>query len=359
MRKVAVIIPTFNCESHLGEALESVFSQTYSNFDIWVVNDGSTDGTATLLRKFAHRVTVLSHQPARGPAAARNLAIRALPPDCEYIAFLDADDIWSPPKLAMQVDFLEGHSAIGLVNTDFSCFSSDRPPEKSSIRSYCAMYRCTGWDFSDVYPEKVEFNFGDVTIAAHCGWIFDKMLYGYGTLTSTIMIRKTCLETVGLFDERFWIAEDYDLYCRIAKTYPISYLDIVTTRKRRHANQLCAQPGTGLALAESWRRIVVRHWQQDTETYRQWKPTVDKRLAELDYSMGLQHREGGDVLRARRCFLQSIHEDWSRPTVMLYYLETCLPSAGAGMAKILFKALRHICRYWKYHFRALTQSFRS
>jgi glycosyltransferase involved in cell wall biosynthesis len=114
MPKVSVVIPVHNGERTAGRALDSVFAQTFSDFEIIVVDDGSTDDTASVLGRYGDRIRVISGAN-RGPSAARNTGMRA--GAGEYIAFLDDDDEWMPPKLARCVPLLDADKDCALVYT--------------------------------------------------------------------------------------------------------------------------------------------------------------------------------------------------------------------------------------------------
>ncbi len=101
---VSIIIPTYNRADVISETIDNVFSQTYKNFELIVVDDGSTDGTPAILRKYANRIRVITQKNA-GPAAARNRGIEVSGGD--IIAFQDSDDLWEPTKLERQVALLE------------------------------------------------------------------------------------------------------------------------------------------------------------------------------------------------------------------------------------------------------------
>ena len=113
MPRVSVIIPTYNREKYIAETINSVLDQTFSDYEIIVVDDGSADNTERLIREqFADEVIYLS-KPNGGPASARNMGMRVA--KGEYIAFLDSDDLWLPEKLAIQTRFMDAHPEIGLT----------------------------------------------------------------------------------------------------------------------------------------------------------------------------------------------------------------------------------------------------
>lgn len=108
---VSVILAVYNYERYLAEAIESVLAQSYRPIEIIVVDDGSTDGTAQVARSYEEVRYV--HQTNQGHAAAMNAGIKAA--QGEFIAFLDADDLWAPNKLSVQVDYLLQHPHVGYV----------------------------------------------------------------------------------------------------------------------------------------------------------------------------------------------------------------------------------------------------
>ena len=117
MPRVSVIIPTYNCARFLGKTIDSALRQTYRDFEVILVDDGSTDDTQALMARYSDSVHYV-YQSNQGASAARNLAIGHS--GGEFIAYLDADDLWSPEKLARQVEYLDTHPTCGFVHTEVS-----------------------------------------------------------------------------------------------------------------------------------------------------------------------------------------------------------------------------------------------
>jgi glycosyltransferase involved in cell wall biosynthesis len=115
MPKVSVIIPVYNCERFVGAAIESVLSQTYEDYELIVVDDGSQDETLNIISNYREKIRILS-QPNSGQATARNLGYKNS--TGEYLAFLDADDIWYPHFLECEATILDTHPQVGLVYSD-------------------------------------------------------------------------------------------------------------------------------------------------------------------------------------------------------------------------------------------------
>ena len=148
--RVSVIIPAYNAGRTIDAALQSVFAQTFRSFEIIVVDDGSTDDTADRVEAWGSRV-MLHRQKNAGPAAARNRAIASA--RGEFLAFLDADDVWLPTKLARQVSYFERYPETGLLHGDAATTAATLPtlfetPEQASgvmappASLYCELFHC-------------------------------------------------------------------------------------------------------------------------------------------------------------------------------------------------------------------------
>lgn len=187
---VDVILPVFNRDAKVGVAIESVLSQDYVRLRLYIVDDGSTDGTLQVCRGYERdqRVTVIQCGQNRGVAAARNVGIVAS--HGTAIAFIDSDDRWLPGSLRRRMVALScADPDIGLV--------------------YC------GTRIEDQDTGKVR-----VRYAVDDGWVWSQVLkYNIAGTPSRVLIRRSCLDCVGLFDERLHSCEDWDLWLRIARHY--------------------------------------------------------------------------------------------------------------------------------------------
>ncbi|HXH05238.1 MAG TPA: glycosyltransferase family A protein, partial [Vicinamibacterales bacterium] len=187
MPEVSVIIPAYNAAPTIGAALESVFTQTFDDLEVIVVDDGSADDLERAVAPWRSRITLL-RQPNRGPGAARNTGLARA--SGRLIAFLDADDEWLPEKLARQVTYFARHPETGLLHTGVQ---GDR------------------WDGRA--PEPPRFAFCELF---HTDFFIR---------TLTAMVPRRVLEDVGGFDERREVhVEDWELWLRIAARYPVGYI---------------------------------------------------------------------------------------------------------------------------------------
>jgi len=194
MPKVSVIIPTYNRASLLKQAIQSVLNQTYQNFEIIVIDDASTDNTKKTIQSFdSKKITYICHEKNKGGSAARNTGIKLA--KGEYMAFLDSDDEWLPKKLFKQLElFAKSSQGVGVVYTGFTKIDNIKNISKS------------------VMPKK------------H-GRIYHLLLLkNYVGTTSTPLLKRECIEKVGLFDENLPSAQDWDMWIRISKYFNFKYI---------------------------------------------------------------------------------------------------------------------------------------
>jgi glycosyltransferase involved in cell wall biosynthesis len=208
---VSVIIPTYNRAAYLGDAIRSAQTQTYPHVEIIVADDGSTDSTAEVAAQFTNAITYVS-LPHRGqPAATRNGGLRVA--SGEFVAFLDSDDLFFPHKLALQVAALEACPEVGMAYSD-GCFFRDEPSLPTGR-------------VQDGLPRP-------------SGNIFADLLRGNMLAPPVVLIRRSCLDRAGEFDENpdFCAVEDYDLWLRIAAQFQVCYVAGEVAAIRRHRQSI-------------------------------------------------------------------------------------------------------------------------
>jgi glycosyltransferase involved in cell wall biosynthesis len=211
--RISVIVPSFNSAEFIADGIRSILNQTYPAYEIIVVDDGSTDNTAAVLLAFGDGIQCI-YQENRGPAAARNAGIRIARGD--YICFLDADDLWLPNKLQVQLDFMEQHPDIALV------FSDMEEIDKGKVvhRSYFA---------KTMFRPDLDPSVPDAAL---------KLLIENFILTPMVTARREVFAVAGLFDEALRVSEDRDLWARIAARFRIACLPLVLGRRRIHTNNV-------------------------------------------------------------------------------------------------------------------------
>jgi glycosyltransferase involved in cell wall biosynthesis len=207
---VSVVVPTFNRAGKVGQAIDSVLAQTYPHWELIVVDDGSRDDTPRLLAAYGERIRRF-RQENRGVSAARNRGLQAA--RGQFIALLDSDDTWLPGKLAAQVDFFRSHPDLMLCQTEETWIRNGRR----------------------VNPKARHRKFA--------GMIFERSLPLCLISPSAVMLRRSLLDEVGLFDETLPACEDYDLWLRITWKYPVGLIETpLTVKHGGHLDQLSAMP---------------------------------------------------------------------------------------------------------------------
>lgn len=197
---VSVVIPTYNSVKTITETLESVRNQTYLNYEIIVVDDGSTDGTIDLLEKITDIIFI--KQTNQGPSVARNRGVEEAKGD--YIAFLDSDDLWHPQKLELLLKIAESLKHFGMIATSYKIIHEI--PTNPSFPIYNAPSR-------EIIKELSFYRFFETTFC----------------LPSTVLIPKVVFKEMGGFDPEWKSGQDRDLWLKISYKYPIYYLPLDLT----------------------------------------------------------------------------------------------------------------------------------
>ncbi|WP_319407573.1 glycosyltransferase family A protein [uncultured Desulfosarcina sp.] len=222
--RVSVVLPTYNRGWILKHAVDSVLDQDYGNLELVVVDDGSTDETPQLLSAFGDRLHII-RQENQGVSAARNAGIRAS--TGELIALLDSDDAWLPGKVTAQVAFFT-------ANPDALICQTEETWIRNGVR---------------VNPGKRH--------RKEAGMIFERSLALCLVSPSAVMMRRSLLDEVGLFDESLPACEDYDLWLRVAWKHPIHLIDRPLIVKRGgHEDQLSRMPELDKYRIQSITRLL-------------------------------------------------------------------------------------------------------
>lgn len=191
MPEVSIIIPAYNRAEFLQKAIQSILDQTYTDYELIIIDDGSTDETQQVLEPFGGKTRIF-FQKNQGVSAARNFGIRQA--DGLYISFLDSDDQWTRKKLQLQMELLERNPDVKVCYTDEIWIRNGvRVNRKKRHQKYS-------------------------------GWFLDKMLPLCLISPSSVLIHREIFDAVGIFDETLEVCEDYDLWLRINVRYPITFI---------------------------------------------------------------------------------------------------------------------------------------
>jgi GT2 family glycosyltransferase len=282
MPAVTVIIPAYNAERYIGAALASIVAQTLEDVEVLLIDDGSSDGTIREAERFSSTLDLtILQQVNAGPSAARNVGIRRA--RGRHCAFLDADDIMLPELLAAQAALLDSDPEVGLVLTDIQTFDDG------------GTIHAARWGLSEPFP----------------GSPLDRLLEENFVTTSAVMAPTERLRESGLFPENRRVAEDYELWLRIAARWKVGFIDRPLVRYRYTSGSLSSDK---LFSARAALEVIEAFWKEHPDYKRSHKQvwhrslgrhlmnaggaaaTLGRRATALAYlARSLQHRPGSVV----------------------------------------------------------------
>lgn len=197
MPRVSVVIPTYNCARFLGQTIDSALRQAYRDFEIIVVDDGSTDDTQQVVAGYGKTIRYV-YQSNQGASAARNVALSIA--SGEFIAYLDADDLWIADKLSRQVEYLDAHPACGFLHTEVSVID-----EQNKV-----LHTRFNYETNRPVPQ---------------GLCIRELLLRSHIQTLTVLERRTAFDDAGMFDLRLPVAQDYLHWLGVVlRGYEVGYL---------------------------------------------------------------------------------------------------------------------------------------
>jgi glycosyltransferase involved in cell wall biosynthesis len=210
---VSILIPVYNGANYVAEAIESALGQTYQNIEIMVINDGSNDDGATdqVVSQYADRVRYIKKENG-GVATALNLGIREM--RGEYFSWLSHDDLYLANKIEAQIDFLSGmgYPDIVIYSNHYNLFVSNNTSTLAR-HTMCS---------------DLEFRAREI--------VANNQIHG-----CSLLVPRSAFDRAGVFDEKLRVAQDYELWFRIAKVVPFRFLDVAVASCRVHANQVGAR----------------------------------------------------------------------------------------------------------------------
>jgi glycosyltransferase involved in cell wall biosynthesis len=313
---VSVIIPAYNAAPYIKDTLDSVFAQTYPDYEVIVVNDGSPDTPALeqVLQPYIHRVIYLK-QENRGPSSARNTGLRAATGN--LVACLDADDIWNPDYLEEQTRFLHEHPEYDLVYCNARFFGD-------------SVY--AGKEYMDVCPSN-----GEATSIA----IISRRCHVFTSVTA----RRAILASVG-FDESIRASEDFDCWVRFtAAGHRIGYHRKILVLYRKHGTSASANTERMAKYNIQVLTKSVALWPWDSEEVRLLLEVKAQRVAELETIRGKLALRNQDIpavvahLQAANSYYKSAKMS---VVIVLLKLAPWLVVSASQLRSLLFRAYRDV-----------------
>jgi glycosyltransferase involved in cell wall biosynthesis len=299
---VSVIIPTYNRSNYVIQAVESVLQQTMNDFEIIVVDDGSTDDTHEKIRRFGSNVNYIRTEN-QGAARARNVGMKNA--IGRYIAYLDSDDLYNKFKLEIQSGLLERCSEIGLVYSESSAFDEVGYFDEWHLKKYhCSAYE-RGVTYDNLFSKKQSIQETKFIVDligedypewlnryVYFGNIYDTYLLNLVVFTPSIMFRRSALKNVGLQEQKYGLFHDLEFVLRICKHYPVAFIDLPIYQLRYHSDQISTAKGQKGAInaikkQRDLLQVLKDHGLRDLNYYRKNDDTINRQLARLHRAVAI------------------------------------------------------------------------
>jgi glycosyltransferase involved in cell wall biosynthesis len=297
MPKVSVIIPTYNRASLISEAIDSVLQQTFSDFEIIVVDDGSTDDTEAVVKVYGDQVRYV-WTPNGGTGHARNVGMQHA--SGQYLTFLDSDDVLYPYALELETRLLERFPAVSMVCAEVTGFNHRGVIERYHLRSYHeSSFRDPSVTYDGIFPSSMplletgavptDVIREDPSLAerrVYYGNIFDSYLDGIVLFQNSSMLRREVVADIGQRNEYVYIFEELDYLLRLSRHHDVLFADVPTYKLRYHDDQLSSMVHSDAKFRwartqRSLLRVVKRHILADEAYYQRHRTRLDRRLADL------------------------------------------------------------------------------
>lgn len=341
---VSVVIPTYNCAAYIADAIESVLAQSVSPAQLIVVDDGSTDETADAVLPYLGQIQYV-RQRNEGVSAARNTGL--LHADSPYVAFLDADDVWFPEKLDLQLAFLSAHPKVALVLSDFAIADADGTVcDPRYVKRNYPIFERYGLDWGNIFANKERISRDNLVlppetdakdIRAFWGDVFSFLYLGNFINTSSVVIKRDVLTEIGGFAPQRRTQEDYELWLKIALHSSMGYIDLPLLFSRRRPNQLTSQDEMESIVRVSLE--VIEEFAPDARRLL-GDSEVDQRLATKYQLLALVQLGQGQNQLAR----QSLRRSYSyHRTIrsLLLLVWSYVPSKLGARIRVIVRAFSH------------------
>jgi len=288
--RVSVILPCYNGARWIGQAIESVLAQTYKDFELLIIDDGSKDNSKEIVASYLcdERMRYI-RQENRGFSAAVNRGIKES--NGGLIGFIGQDDLWMPNKLELQVNYLSEHRDVDLVHSNYCSIDSEG--------------RIIG-----VRDIKIPQVSSKKKVVEH---LFLNNFIGF----ETVLVKRKCFNEVGFFDERMVGFSDHDMWLRLAGSFNIGYLDLPLVKKRQHEFQL-SKVRVEAVLKDKF--LMVK---KAIDCYPFLKRVERKKLAQLYYAWGMTLMQKGNNKKTKQKFIKAIkYQPWKLKAAVAYITPT-------------------------------------
>lgn len=330
-RTISVIIPTYNRAHYLGETIASILNQDIQDcqIEIIVVDDGSTDNTKEVLRKFGNRVRYI-YQDNRGVGHARNRGINEA--TGEWIAFLDSDDRWLPEKLTLQFRVLDAFPGYKAIHSEFLIFDETGIITEKGLKYWVSdpsVWEKIVWD--KIYAlryDSMDYNIQAASgaFSMYAGNIFAAQLITNCISNWTLLVRRDCLQKEVRFAEDLRFNEDYWFLCRLTEKCDVIFLDVPTAENRVHKGPRLTEIGY-IEIFKTHIDICNKIYRPSHSIHRPSDKEIDKCCKLLNIQLFKKYLKDGRRSEARKtaAVIRLINGPVEDRTYFLYWLTLLFP----------------------------------
>lgn len=330
----SVIIPTYNRKAKLLRCLKSVFQNNCNQLEVIVVDDGSTDSTGDAVSQVYPDVKYI-YQQNKGVSAARNTGIRVA--KGQYIAFLDSDDTWYPDKIDSYARVLhELPGDVGLIFNDMDMLSASSDTKGDSY--YPDYFGVDIGKELSILTGKLIYPVQEKTVGIRYGYYFSRLIQGNMIQPSCAIVVRSVFDKVGLFREDLAVAEDSELFLRIARQFNVAFMPVILTSSDPPDNSTSlSRPQNNILKVQNTIKYITEYY--NDEGRARYQRLLKSRLVELDFLLGYHFLSLLDRKKARSCYLQVI---FARPL----YWQAYLLLAVSYLPVVVLRKLHNLKKAW-------------
>ncbi|MCB8932186.1 MAG: glycosyltransferase [Fimbriimonadaceae bacterium] len=300
MPRISILLTCYNHLAYLPACAEGVRAQTFQDFEVIALDDGSTDGTRDWLAEHAADWSLVFNERNLGTYGTLNVGLAKA--TGEFVAVLNDDDLWAPGKLAAQLALMDAHPEVGLVHTDGGFINREGKPLAGSPLGFA-------------FPR------------TETGNVLADLLYQNKIIASAVLARRACFEALGGFNEAYFGSGDWEMWLRIAERWDVGFVDEPLTFYRVHGENASHK------LDRIWRDDErLRDWiETRAEVYARRvsdAPRLRKAMAHNAACLGTVRTLNGDPAGGRRAYALSIRREPARFKSWLRWIATFLPRAA-------------------------------
>ncbi len=278
--KVSIVIPTYNSADYIVASVESALQQSYENIEVIVVDDGSTDNTHEVLLPYLSQILYFKQKNA-GLAGARNTGHQLATGD--YIAWLDADDIAHPERIALQVAYLDEHSDTVLLSSDFATFNASGLLAPCYIDEYYSRIKQQA-GIQNIYSHKQTMQLNNQNCTVYNGDLKEQLILGNIVHPPTTMIRRSAIRQAGLLNNTVPSAEDWHYFIKLANYGTFAYIDKPLLNYRLSETQMTSIKNNGKQVFESILGVIDLIEIEEPTLFAQYKTALNSMRADFNAS---------------------------------------------------------------------------